>query len=134
MVSTEEQELIDLRIKWADMPILNFWHNTNDAPDTFFDELLDASRGDETSETKSKRTTTRSKGSGEGDKGNQFLHRWLSVKVLKSSYKSQPRKVGESFGNMWTRKVLTKLGRRYVQVQFPKPVRLESLVWNAKTW
>ena len=68
MVSTEEQELIDLRIKWADMPILNFWHNTNDAPDTFFDELLDASRGDETSETKSKRTTTRSKSSGDGDK------------------------------------------------------------------
>ena len=68
MVSTEEQELIDLRMKWADMPILNFWHNTNDAPDTFFDELLDESRGDVTTETKAKRTTTRSKSSGDEEK------------------------------------------------------------------
>ena len=68
MVSSKEQELIDLRIKWADMPILNFWHDTNDAPDTFFDELLDASRGDAVTETKAKRTTTRSKSSGDGDK------------------------------------------------------------------
>mgnify|MGYP001169055364 FL=1 len=68
MVSTKEQELIDLRIKWADMPILNFWHNTNDAPDTFFDELLDGSRGDATTETEAVRTTTRSKSSGDDDK------------------------------------------------------------------
>ncbi len=65
MVSKEEQELIDLRIAWADMPILNFWHNTNDAPDTFFDELLDASRGDVTTETDAKRTTTRITSSGD---------------------------------------------------------------------
>jgi len=68
MVSKEEQELIDLRMKWADMPILNFWHDTNDAPDTFFDELLDESRGDVTTETKAKRTTTRSTSSGDDDK------------------------------------------------------------------
>jgi len=44
MVSKEEQELIEARKQWADTPIINFWHDTNDAPDAFFDELLAATR------------------------------------------------------------------------------------------
>ena len=47
MVSKEEKELIELRKEWADTPILNFWHDTNDAPDAFFDQLLAAARGDD---------------------------------------------------------------------------------------
>ena len=39
MAMTEDQ-LIALRESWADLPILNFWHDTNDAPDEFFDALL----------------------------------------------------------------------------------------------
>jgi hypothetical protein len=95
MVSKEEQELIDLRMKWADMPILNFWHDTNDAPDTFFDELLDESRGDVTTETKAKRTTT-------PVKRKKRLPVLMMVPVLvvqKSSIKS-PTKVGVSSGSM----------------------------------
>ena len=47
MVSKEEQELIELRKAWADLPLLNFWHDTNDAPDSFFDKLLASARGDD---------------------------------------------------------------------------------------
>jgi len=28
MISDEEKELIATREKWADFPIINFWHNT----------------------------------------------------------------------------------------------------------
>ena len=59
MVSTEEQELIDARKKWAETPIINFWHDTNDAPDAFFDQLLSEVRGDEDEEKSLSRTTTR---------------------------------------------------------------------------
>jgi len=60
MISEEEKELIAAREKWADFPIINFWHNTNDAPDEFFEELLAAAREEETS-SKLSRTTTRTK-------------------------------------------------------------------------
>lgn len=97
MVSKEEQELIDLRIKWADLPILNFWHNTNDAPDTFFDELLDASRGDVTTETKAKRTTTRSKSSGKEEEKATSSYTGVMSKGAKISKK--PTKKG--WGKFW---------------------------------
>lgn len=61
MVSTEEKDLIEIRKAWADMPILNYWHDTNDAPDTFFDGLLAASRGDDEEEADLSRSTTRAK-------------------------------------------------------------------------
>ena len=60
MVSKEEKELIELRKEWADTPIINFWHDTNDAPDAFFDQLLAAARGDDEEDEKLSRTTTRS--------------------------------------------------------------------------
>jgi len=119
MVSTEEQELIDLRIKWADMPILNFWHNTNDAPDTFFDELLDASRGDETSETKSKRTTTRSKGSGDEEKATSSYTGGGSGGA-KTKYKI----TSKGWGKFWKyvdSKGKTKLSEGRAG-QFPNPI------------
>lgn len=123
MVSTEEQELIDLRIKWADMPILNFWHNTNDAPDTFFDELLDASRGDETSETKAKRTTTRSKGSGDEETATSSYRGAVSkgAKIVK-----KPTKKG--WGKFWKyvdSKGKTKLSEGRAG-QFPNPIDRKS--------
>ena len=63
MVSKEEKELIDARKQWADTPIINFWHDTNDAPDAFFDELLAATRDEESSSTLSRTTTRTSSGS-----------------------------------------------------------------------
>ena len=65
MISDEEKELIATREKWADFPIINFWHNTNDAPDEFFEELLATAREEETS-SKLSRTTTRTKTGGFG--------------------------------------------------------------------
>jgi len=59
-----ESELIELREKWADLPIINFWHDTNDAPDEFFDALLAGSRGEVsevTEEEAGSRTTVRTK-------------------------------------------------------------------------
>jgi hypothetical protein len=61
MAMTEDQ-LIALRESWADLPILNFWHDTNDAPDEFFDALLASSRGETPAEeTAGTRTTVRTK-------------------------------------------------------------------------
>ena len=56
-----ESELIELREKWADLPIINFWHDTNDAPDEFFDALLAGSRGEVSEEEAGGRTTVRTK-------------------------------------------------------------------------
>ena len=56
-----ESELIELREKWADLPIINFWHDTNDAPDEFFDALLAGSRGEVSEEEAGSRTTVRTK-------------------------------------------------------------------------
>ena len=119
MVSTKEQELIDLRIKWADMPILNFWHNTNDAPDTFFDELLDGSRGDATTETEAVRTTTRSKSSGDEEKATSSYTGGGSGGA-KTKYKI----TNKGWGKFWKyvdSKGKTKLSEGRAG-QFPNPI------------
>ena len=62
LMAMTEDELIALRESWADLPILNFWHDTNDAPDEFFDALLASSRGETPAEeTAGTRTTVRTK-------------------------------------------------------------------------
>ena len=71
MISEEEKELIAAREKWHDFPIINFWHNTNDAPDEFFEELLAAAREEEAS-SKLARTTTRTK-TGHGTAKSTYL-------------------------------------------------------------
>jgi hypothetical protein len=119
MVSKEEQELIDLRMKWADMPILNFWHDTNDAPDTFFDELLDESRGDVTTETKAKRTTTRSTSSGDEEKATSSYTGGGSGGA-KTKYKI----TNKGWGKFWKyvdSKGKTKLSEGRAG-QFPNPI------------
>ena len=96
MVSKEEQELIELRKAWADLPLLNFWHDTNDAPDSFFDKLLASARGDDDEEEEEKlsRTTTRSKGSVTKAKST---YDGFAVKSPTVSYPMTPKK----WGNFW---------------------------------
>tara|TARA_R110002020_G_scaffold169745_3_gene359132 strand:+ start:3809 stop:4753 length:945 start_codon:yes stop_codon:yes gene_type:complete len=72
MITEEEKKLIAMREKWADFPIINFWHNTNDAPDEFFEELLATAREEEAG-SKLSRTTTRSKGGGFGSATSTYL-------------------------------------------------------------
>ena len=72
MISDEEKELIAAREKWADFPIINFWHNTNDAPDEFFEELLATAREEEVS-SKLSRTTTRTKKGGFGTAKSTYV-------------------------------------------------------------
>tara|TARA_R110000803_G_scaffold34327_4_gene75005 strand:+ start:285 stop:1199 length:915 start_codon:yes stop_codon:yes gene_type:complete len=96
VVSKEEQELIELRKAWADLPLLNFWHDTNDAPDSFFDKLLASARGDDDEEEEEKlsRTTTRSKGSVTKAKST---YDGFAVKSPTVSYPMTPKK----WGNFW---------------------------------
>lgn len=96
MVSKEEQELIELRKAWADLPLLNFWHDTNDAPDSFFDKLLASARGDDDEEEEEKlsRTTTRSKGSVTKAKST---YGGFSVKSPEVKFPITPKK----WGNFW---------------------------------
>ena len=93
MVSKEEQELIEARKQWADTPIINFWHDTNDAPDAFFDELLAATREEETS-SKMTRTTTRTSGGARKAKSSYAGH---SVKSPQAKYPITNKK----WGNFW---------------------------------
>ena len=94
MVSKEEQELIELRKAWADLPLLNFWHDTNDAPDSFFDKLLASARGDDDEEEGEKlsRTTTRSKGSVTKAKST---YGGFSVKSPEVKFPITPKKWGK---------------------------------------
>lgn len=91
MVSKEEKELIEARKQWADTPIINFWHDTNDAPDAFFDELLSAARDEESASTMS-RTTTRTTGSAKKAKSSYGGH---SVKSPQVKYPITNKKWGK---------------------------------------
>ena len=91
MVSKEEKELIEARKQWADTPIINFWHDTNDAPDAFFDELLSAARDEESTSTMS-RTTTRTTGSAKKAKSSYGGH---SVKSPQVKYPITNKKWGK---------------------------------------
>jgi len=93
VVSKEEQELIELRKAWADMPLLNFWHDTNDAPDAFFDNLLAIARGDKEEEEESlSRPTTRSKGAVTKAKST---YGGFSVKSPEIKFPITPKKWGK---------------------------------------
>jgi len=91
MVSKEEQELIEARKQWADTPIINFWHDTNDAPDAFFDELLAATRDEEAS-SKMTRTTTRTSSGARKAKSSYAGH---SVKSPQAKYPITNKKWGK---------------------------------------
>jgi hypothetical protein len=129
MVSKEEQELIDLRMKWADMPILNFWHDTNDAPDTFFDELLDESRGDVTTETKAKRTTTRSKSSGKKEEKATSSYDGPGAGGAKIKYKITDK----GWGKFW-KYVLEVCEPERCNQTFGRQVRSVSQSGGQKGW
>tara|TARA_B110000444_G_scaffold259659_1_gene304112 strand:- start:1857 stop:2765 length:909 start_codon:yes stop_codon:yes gene_type:complete len=100
VVSKEEKELIELRKSWADTPILNFWHDTNDAPDAFFDQLLAAVRGDDEEEEKLSRTTTRTTGASKKAKSS---YGGFSVKSPEVKFPITAKK----WGNFW--EVLTAM-------------------------
>jgi len=104
-----ESELIELREKWADLPIINFWHDTNDAPDEFFDALLAGSRGEVSEEDAGSRTTVRTKTTKE--EKEKATSSYVGAMVRGSKVSKTPTKKG--WGKFWKYvdpKGATKLG------------------------
>lgn len=111
MVSGKEKELIALRKSWADLPILNFWHNTNDAPDEFFDELLSAARDEDVESSKLSRTTTR--GTSTKERKAKSSYAGFSVKSPQPKYPITDKK----WGNFW--EVLNAMKKRNGKENIP---------------
>jgi hypothetical protein len=92
-----ESELIELREKWADLPIINFWHDTNDAPDEFFDALLAGSRGEVSEEETGSRTTVRTKATKE--EKDKATSSYVGAMAKGAKVSKQPTKKG--WGKFW---------------------------------